>query len=644
MDDCILGLDFMRNNCCEIDVKQGVLKCGQEELFMEGALPGNVYSIKKIVLPPRSETIVPVSLPRNAGQAHRCVLVERVNNDLPWKVARTLVRTTDISGVRVLNLCDREQIIEKGTLIGTCEEMDWLRRCQYISSGTPSKDAETRVTTLLEDCRSVLSPNELVKTKKLLLKYADVFSSNDADIGKTGLIQHKINTGEELPIRQRPRRLPVAREKEVETMIEGMVKDGVIEPSSSPWCSPVVLVKKKDGSMRFCVDYRRLNDVTKKDSYPLPRIDDTLDMLTGVKWFSTLDLKSGYWQVEIDTKDKEKTAFSTGKGLWQFKVMPFGLCNAPATFERLMELVLTGLIGDACLVYLDDIIIVGRTFEEHLQNLERVLMKIQSANLKLSPMKCSLFQRQVNFLGFVVSEEGIRIDPEKIAAVKDWPVPRDKTQVRAFLGLCSYYRRFVKNFADIAKPLHKLTEERRHFYWDESCSIAFQELKDRLCKTPILGYPDASKEFIVDTDASDIGLGGVLSQRNGDQEVVIAYFSKSLSKPERNYCVTRRELLAVVKSLQHFSKYLLGRKFHLRTDHAALKWLLQFKNPEGQVARWIELLQEYDFEIEHRSGKSHGNADALSRRPCPEDCNHCTRQESKEEVSVRMLRTDHLSN
>ncbi|CAK1580245.1 unnamed protein product [Parnassius mnemosyne] len=367
-------------------------------------------------------------------------------------------------------------------------------------------------------------------------------------------------------------------------------------------------------------------------------------MLTGLKWFSTLDLKSGYWQVEIDPKDKKKTAFSTGKGLWQFKVMPFGLCNAPATFEKLMELVLTGQIGDACLVYLDDIIIVGRTFEEHLQNLERVLMKIQRANLKLSPKKCSLFKRQVSFLGYVMSEEGIRTDPEKIAAVKEWPVPKDKTQVTAFLGLCSYYRRFVKNFADIAKPLHKLTEEKRHFCWDQSYDIAFQELKNSLCKTPILGYPDAGKEFIVDTDVSDIGLGSVLSQRNGDQEIVISYFSKSLSKPERNYCVTRRELLAGVKSLQHFSKYLLGRKFHLRTDHAALKWLLQFKNPEGQVARWIELLQEYDFVIEHRSGKSHGNADALSRRPCPGDCKHCTRQEGNEVVSVRILRTDQLIN
>lgn len=545
VDDCILGLDFMRKYRCEIDVDRGVLKCGKEEILMESTPSEKVLRLKFDV--------------------------------------STLLENCDLTGV----------------------EMD--------------------------------------KAKKTLLQYADMFSTDDADIGRTGLVQHKINTGNELPIRQRPRRVPVAREKEVKEMIERMVKNSFIEPSSSPWCSPVVLVKKKDGNTRFCVDYRRLNDVTKKDSYPLPRIDDTLDTLTGMRWFTTLDLKSGYWQVEIDPKDKEKTAFSTGKGLWQFKVMPFGLCNAPATFERLMEQVLAGLIGDACLVYLDDIIIVGRTFEDHLQNLTKVLSKIRGANLKLSPEKCSFFRRQVNFLGHIVSEEGVQTDPEKIVAVKEWPVPKDKTEVRAFLGLCSYYRRFVKNFADIAKPLHKLTEEKQQFCWDENCDIAFQELKKRLCNSPILDYPDTENDFIVDTDASNTGIGGVLSQRKGNQEVVIAYYSKSLSKPERNYCVTRRELLAVVKTLQHFSKYLLGRKFLLRTDHAALKWLLQFKNPEGQVARWIELLQEFDFVTEHRSGRAHGNADALSRRPCPEDCKHCNRQEAKEVVPVRMLRTD-LSN
>lgn len=642
VDDCILGLDFMRENNCEIDVKQGILKCGMDEIFMEGGASGKVYCAKRIILAPRSETIVPVRLPLTTGQARRCVLVEKSDIDQPWIMARTLVNSTNFASVRVLNLSDEELLIKRGALMGTCEEVAWMRKCQEIPSGY---SCDERVhppahVALLEGCCKDLTKEELKMAKDMLQRYSDVFSRSDSDIGKTGLVKHTINTGNESPIRQRPRRLPIAREKEVDLMIKDMVKDDVIEPSSSPWCSPVVLVRKKDGSMRFCVDYRRLNEVTKKDSYPLPRIDDTLDTLTGMKWFTTLDLKSGYWQVEIDPKDKEKTAFSTGKGLWQFKVMPFGLCNAPATFERLMELVLAGLIGETCLVYLDDIIIVGRTFEEHLASLEKVLVKIRAANLKLSLKKCSLFRRQVSFLGHIVSEEGICTDPEKVNAVKEWPVPRDKTEIRAFLGLCSYYRRFVKNFADIAKPLHRLTEEKRQFIWDEDCEAAFLNLKKRLCETPILGFPDTENQFIVDTDASNTGIGGVLSQKKGDQEVVIAYFSKSLSKPERNYCVTRRELLAVVKTLQHFSKYLLGRKFHLRTDHAALKWLLHFKNPEGQVARWIEQLQEFDFETEHRSGKSHGNADALSRRPCPEDCKHCLKQESRETVPVRMVRID----
>lgn len=644
IDDCIIGLDFMRGHGCKIDLKVGVLKFGPEEVPMEGGVNGNVYCTRRTILQPRAQVLVPVRLPYSTRQGcHRCVVVEKVNDGKPWMTARTVVTTSSKAFVRILNLSDTRCVLRKGALVGSCEEISWIRSCQGSTESeqpgcsAPPMDIER----LLDGSRNDLTREELIKARKLLLRYSNVFSAHDSDIGRTGVVQHEIDTGEVMPIRQRPRRVPVAREKEVEDMIEEMKKGGVIEPSTSPWCSPVVLVKKKDGTMRFCVDYRRLNDATKKDSYPLPRIDDTLDTLNGMKWFSTLDLKSGYWQVEIKDRDKEKTAFSTGKGLWQFNVMPFGLCNAPATFERLMEQILAGLLGDTCLVYLDDIIIVGRDFDDHLGKLEQVLSKLREANLKLSPKKCSLFKRKVNYLGHVISKDGIQTDPEKISAVKDWPIPRDKTAVRAFLGLCSYYRRFVKNFSDIAKPLHELTEEKRQFDWTDRCTASFNDLKRRLCETPILGYPDPEVDFIVDTDASNTGIGGVLSQKKGDNEVVIAYFSKSLSKPERNYCVTRRELLAVVKTLQHFRRYLLGRKFRIRTDHAALKWLLEFKNPEGQVARWIEQLQEYDFVIEHRSGKSHGNADALSRRPCPDDCKHCLRQEAKE--CLRMLRTDTVS-
>ncbi|GFT22001.1 retrovirus-related Pol polyprotein from transposon 17.6 [Trichonephila clavipes] len=409
-----------------------------------------------------------------------------------------------------------------------------------------------------------------------------------------------------------------------------MKNNDVIEPSSSPWASPIVLVRKKDGSTRFCVDYHRLNDVTKKDSYPLPRIDDTLDTLAGNTWFSTQDLKSGYWQVEFHPDDEEKTAFTTGQGQWQFKFMPFGLCNAPAIFERLMETILGGLSYEACLVYLDDIIIVGRSFEEHLKYIRCVLQKQKEANLKLSPSKCHLFRREVTYLGYIISAEGVRTDPDKISAVKeDWNCSMDVHQLRSFLGLCTYYRKFVKNFSTIARPLHKLTEAKQKFIWTVDCNNAFNKLKDALTSAPILAYPEIGKQFILDTNASHESIGAVLSQEIDGQERVIAYFNKCLSKPERNYCVTRKKLLAIVKAVEHFHPYLYGRRFLLRTDHASLTWLLNFKNSEDQIARWIQRLQEYDVEIRHRKGSAHGNADGLSRRPCPESCKYSSRIEKK---------------
>ncbi|GBN83957.1 Retrovirus-related Pol polyprotein from transposon 297 [Araneus ventricosus] len=351
------------------------------------------------------------------------------------------------------------------------------------------------------------------------------------------MTQHGINTGDHPPIKQYPRRLPLARKEDAEHLVKEIVDNGIIEESSGPWASPILLVKKKDGSTRFCVDYRKLNEITKKDSYSLPRIDDTLDALNGSQWFTTLDLKSGYLQVEIRPEDREKTALTTGQGLWQFKVMSFGLCNAPATFERLMETVLRELSSEACLVYLDDIIIVGRTFEEHQNNLRKVFQRLQKANLKLNPKKCRFFQREVAYLGHVISAEGVKTDPEIIKAVVDWPRPDKIHDLRNFLGLCTYYRRFVKNFSRIARPLHKLTETKSNFNWTDEYEKSFNSLKQALTSSPILTYPQTDKDFILDMHASNVGIGAVLSQNTGNEERVIAYFSKSLGKPERNYCV-----------------------------------------------------------------------------------------------------------
>jgi len=414
-----------------------------------------------------------------------------------------------------------------------------------------------------------------------------------------------------------------------------MAARGIIEPSSSAWCSPVVMVTKKtDQSIRFCCDFRKINSVSQSDCQPLPRIDDTLDALSGNKWFSTLDMRSGYWQCGLEESDREKTAFAIpGSGLWQFRVLCFGLSGAPATFERLVEKIFSGLTWRLCMVYLDDIIVYSRDYSDHLRNLSEVCDRLRQANLKLHPDKCVLTQNEVTFLGHKVTEDGISTDDAKIKVVRDWPVPKNVKETRSFIGFCSYYRRFVKDFAIVAKPLHQLTEKGKKFNWTEACQEAFSNLKELLISAPVLGYPQNDGEFILDCDASFFGMGAVLSQKQNDVEKPIAYFSKTFSKCETNYCVTRKELLAIVMAIKNFHHYLYARKFTVRTDHGSLRWLMNFKEPEGQLARWLEELGSYQFTIIHQAGRLHSNADGLSRRPCIDNCSHCSRKEMKESCS-----------
>ncbi|KAK3728413.1 hypothetical protein QZH41_020432 [Actinostola sp. cb2023] len=437
-----------------------------------------------------------------------------------------------------------------------------------------------------------LSNAQREKLSALLIEYADIFACSSGDLGRTNLVEHRINTGDTIPIKQPARRLPMHRRAEAEEHVKKMLNDGIIEPSSSAWASPIVLVKKKDGSTRFCFDYRKLNEVTLRDSYPLPLADSCFDALTGSRWFSTLDLSSGYWQVALAPEDREKTAFATGSGgLYHFAVMPFGLVNAPATFERFIEKVLAVLPWEVCLAYLDDIIVHADTFEAEIVRLRDVMERMRNAGVKLNPKKCRLFQQSVYFLGHVVSADGISTDPEKNRAVMDWPVPSRASEMRSFLRLCSYYRRFIKGFADIARPLHRLTEKGREFVWTSECDVAFNQLKTTLSTAPVLAYPTSkTPSFWTQTQAT-----------------------------------------SAWAQCSHKSKMGKRRPFLVRTDHGALRWLMNFKNPEGQLARWLEFLGTYDLTIEHRSGVKHGNADALSRRSC-EDCNHCQNLEQKERV------------
>ena len=337
-----------------------------------------------------------------------------------------------------------------------------------------------------------------------------------------------------------------------------MLAQGVIEPASSPWASNIVLVRKKDGSSRCCVDYRQLNSATRKDAYPLPRIDACLDAIASAQWFSTFDLRSSYHQVKVNPGDNDKTAFICPRGMYRFRTMPFGLCNAGATFQRLIDIVMTGLNMDICVVYLDDIIVYSNGLGSHLNRLVTVFERLRSAGLKLKPEKCSLFQKSVSFLGHVISDRGISTDPQKIKAVMEWPAPSSVRDVRSFLGLAGYHRRFVKDFAAKASPLNHLINKGA-FHWDKDAQTSFEELKKALTSPPILAMPTDEDEFTLDTDASDYAIGAVLSQKQNGVERVIAYASRALDRRERNYCVTRKELLAVVNFFRFFKQYLLGR-------------------------------------------------------------------------------------
>ena len=646
--EAILGLDFLRKNECIIDTAQGRVNFAAKAVAFP-LLPSEetdtriqVVLQETVHIPARSELDVAGAAKEGRESEAVWLLQPERSQRIPVLVAHAVVTcnsTDSFVPLRLLNPRSEPVTLFKGTKIATLETLAEasIQETAETEVGSVSTVLETlplvslRKQNLLEELVEKtgdgLSTTEKEQLQLLLETYADVFAEHGADIGRTGRVQHQIDTGSSPPIRQPLRRMPLAKRDQAQKLLQDMLERDIVEPSNSPWASPIVLVTKRDGTARFCVDFRRLNAITRRDAYPLPRIDDTLDTLAGSRWFSTLDLVSGYWQVEVDPRDRDKTAFCTAEGLYQFKVMPFGLTNAPATFQRLMDAVLAGLQWKICLVYLDDIIIVGRTFEEHLCHLQEVFARLRQARLKLKVTKCSLFQKEVSYLGHIVSDRGIATDPSKTAKVAQWPVPTTVKEVQQFLGLANYYRRFVKDFATIARPLHRLTEHQMKFKWTTECQDAFEDLRRRLISAPVLAYPDFSRGFILDTDASDMGIGAVLSQAGAEGEQVIAYASRVLSKPERRYCVTRRELLSAVTFIQHFRPYLLGRHFILRTDHGSLVWLQNFREPEGQLARWLEKLQEYNFTVTHRKGTKHKNADALSRLPCTQ----CGRQEFEPE-------------
>nr|KAG5712690.1 hypothetical protein BaRGS_029745 [Batillaria attramentaria] len=459
------------------------------------------------------------------------------------------------------------------------------------------------------------------RLRQILEKHEQAASKHDLDLGHTEVRKHHIKLSSDVPFKERPRRIPPAMVDEVRRHLAEMLELGVIRKSESPYSSNVVLVRKKDGRLRFCIDLRRLNSLTIKDAYSLPRIEDTLGALTGSQWFSKLDLRSGYWQVELAEEDKEKTAFSVGNlGFFECNRMPFGLTNAPATFQRLMEICMGDAHLTACLLFFDDILVFSKTVDTHLHRLDLVLQKLEDAGLKIRLDKTDLLQRFVSFLGHVVTPEGVHTCPEKIECVKNWPTPKSVKEVQSFLGFAGFYRRFVPRFASIARPLHNLTacpkngKKQRKFHWGEEEQQAFDQLKAHLTSAPVLAYADPQKPFILNTDASTEGLGAVLYQHQDGRDRVIAYASRGLNQAERRYPAHKLEFLALKWAVtDKFHDYLYGANFVVRTDNNPLTYVLTTAKLDAAGHRWVAQLANYNFSLEYRAGRLNRDADALSR-------------------------------
>lgn len=649
----LLSLNFLEESKAKLDFQSRTITINDSSFplpnhFVSEEEDKPLRTITDEKIPPNCEKIIKVRgpetpnllliEPNNASFEKFSIAVARTickskpNGDILVRVANPQnfpvtipAKSTIARGFDVVSVCDikpKQKIIRETCLLNaetvvSGHEAD-IDDLPHQSTNKHMKSDEEVLNDL--DINPTLSMEQKSSIRNMFRNYMPVLSRGDLDIGLTSYISHHIETGDADPIRKAPYRRSFAERKVMKDICNDLATNDIIEETDSPWASPVVLVRKRDGTWRFCVDWRELNKVTKKDSMPLPRIDDTLDRLSGSQYFTKIDLTSGYYQVELNAESRAKTAFVTPDGHYQFKRLGMGLCNAPATFQRLMYKVLGNMLWTNSMAYLDDIVIFSKTFDQHMKHVEEVLIRLNDAGLKLKPKKCSIARKSLPYLGHIVSGYGVAPDPDNTKALKNYPAPRTVKQVQEFLGLTSYYRRFIEDFSTKSKPLNQLIKKGKRFEWTEECQIAFDTLRKCLLAGPILTHPDFTRPFMVYTDASAFGLGAILKQIDDNgHERTISYASRVLSQPEQNYSATERECLAVVFATQKFRPYLYGTKFTIVTDHCALCWLRRVRNPNGRLARWGLILQDFDYDIVYKSGRKHLDADALSRNPVVDD-------------------------
>jgi transposase InsO family protein len=527
---------------------------------------------------------------------------------------------------RLVNEGQETVLLPKGKIVGIAHRIPASQVSDFssddrgtvpVNSNVVNSIQKVPVSPMFDVNQCKLSIEQKHQLQLFLDKNKDRFSTSMSGLGQSDMFPHKIDTGNDRPVTQRFYRAAPKIRQEIDNQVEELLRHGLIEPSTSEWRSPVVMVKKKNGELRMAIDYRKLNKITKKTNYPLPRLADVWDAIgeADATVFSTIDLKCGFWQMTLDPETKHKSSFVTQNGQYQWNRLPFGLCNAPSSFQMLMSTVLKDLLFKSVIVYVDDLIVFSPNFEAHLKDLQQVFNKLKSANLTVNPSKCHFAQDSVEYLGHILSKEGIKPNPNKIAAVTTYPTPKNQKEVRQFVGLANYYRRFVKGYSTIAAPLFQLLKKDVEWYWSSECQQAFEKLKDNLTKSPVLAYPDTKRQFIITADASTFAIGYILSQKDQDnKERVIEYGGRALRQAEKNYPIRELEALAILEGVRAYRPYVATGHFLVITDHSSLKYIMDSKAETGRIARWATELQMYDFEVRYRKGIVNKNADALSRR------------------------------
>ena len=640
----IIGLDFMKEHKVTINLANNTMSFQNDaaNVFMLKSNSGIARIAKSTFLPPHSETVLCVRVSnRNSGDTVVLEPLDSELHNLHVLGSKCLVKVNNgHSCLKVLNPTSQKIRLCKGKIVATVSNFDH-DTCSVYNLESPSSTnnsasinmvktqnnaqmtANTQTEVNTHDIHFDLSKSDLTVQQRTILQqflsqHRDIFATGYHELGKCNTYMHKIDTDPNAkPIKMPFYRTTPANHAEISRQIEDWLKNDIIQESNSEWHSPCLLVKKASGEFRLVTDFRKLNKITKPMSFPLPRLECVFDTIgqSKAQYFTSLDLHSAFLQIEMHPDSLHKSAFITQSGVYEYKRMPYGLMNAPVSFQMVMTQVLRGLTWRQCLIYLDDILVFSETFDDHLSHLEQIFSRLRQANLKLKPSKCDFVAKEIKYLGHIISKHGVRTNPDKTKAVSTFPVPKTPKDVRSFLGMCNYYRKFVKDYANLASPLNNLLRKETKFSWTDECQQAFDALKQSLLTSPILAYPDLSKKFILTCDASSSAIGFVLGQLdNSGKEVAIAFGGRSLSPCERNWSTSEQEMLAVIEGIRAYKIYLSDKKFTIYTDHKALKYVMDQKRSTGRLARWAMEIQGYQFEIIHKPGKSNQVADALSRR------------------------------